>query len=239
MSRIKISIDLDDLVRQYESGVSENELAKRLGIDRSSVRSRLIERNVSVRNQHQAETIKWSQMTADQRVHQVAAAHVAAKGRKISRSVLERKARTIQEKGILNTNERPLFNILSEAGFHIIPQMAIGTYNIDLALDEDRIAIEIFGGGFHGYGNHARRFFKRSKYLFNRGWSLFIIWIDPIQHPLGIGVLNNIRAFVQSVRNNPSPVGKYGVIWGDGKIVARTGHYFNDDAAIKRLSPST
>src|SRR5260370_26203735 len=116
-------------------------------------------------------------------------------------------------------------------GIESTPQKAIGIYNCDLAVDS--IAVEIFGGGWHGYGRHKGRSLKRFNYLFNLGWNVVIVWIDGRRYPLSILAAQQIHSFTQLASSNPALRGQYWVIRGDGKLVASGSSDGNDRALIE------
>jgi hypothetical protein len=38
------------------------------------------------------------------------------------------------------------------------------------------VTVDIFGGNFHSYGRHKKRYPKRMNYLLKNGWTSIIIW---------------------------------------------------------------
>ena len=77
----RISIDVNEIAKDYRSGVSEKALADRFGVSRQVIRLRLIQQKVPIRGRHDAELVKWSRMTPAQRSNQVAAAHQSWRGK--------------------------------------------------------------------------------------------------------------------------------------------------------------
>ncbi|MDR9460049.1 MAG: hypothetical protein RI591_07925, partial [Dehalococcoidia bacterium] len=66
----EIKLPIDDIKSMYESGKSENAVAKYFGTDRGTIRKRLIEAGVKPRSHSEAEKLKWSQMDKDTRANQ-------------------------------------------------------------------------------------------------------------------------------------------------------------------------
>jgi len=72
-----IELPNEEIAKLYLSGVSENALSKTYNVNRGAIRNRLILQGVQIRNQSEAETLKWSQMDDVQRKNQVKKAHQA------------------------------------------------------------------------------------------------------------------------------------------------------------------
>lgn len=228
--------NIDNLLKRYVAGESENELAREAGINRWTFRSRLLAAGITPRNQSQSETLKWASMTPAQRERQTAAAHKATKGRKAS--VLERikRALTVEKKTIHTSPvEIELAQRLRDRGVNITPQKAVHMYNVDIAVNAPPIAVEVYGGHFHASGSHATRHHKRTKYLLDRGWSVLIVWIHARNYPLGVGCDDYIVSMIDELRRNPSTGSQYRVILGNGKLAPISKSYFNTPADIKRL----
>lgn len=230
----------DNILARYLAGESENSLSAELGINRWTFRQRLLKSDVAPRGRSEAETMKWASMTSDKRRSQVAAAHAATRGRTVSIEEQEARART---KARTLTKAVPiefdLIDMLSSRGIDTIPQMALGPYNVDVAIDTPPIAIEIFGGGWHAYGDHRALFHKRVKYLLNCNWSVIIIWLDSRRYPLGPAAVDYIVTFVKHLRSQPAGWCEYRMILGNGQSAPIRKSYLNTPADIKRLGCST
>ena len=92
--------------------------------------------------------------------------------------------------------------MLVARGITFVPQRAVAQYNIDLAIG-DSIAVEVFGGGWHGYGRHAARFEERTRYLLSHGWHQVVIWINPRRKD-GLNIaFDQLMDFVQMLQREP------------------------------------
>jgi hypothetical protein len=162
------------MVRLYESGESELALSKRFGIARSGIRSRLIAAGIKPRSQGEAEKLKWSRMSAEERATQVSAAHKARRGRKDSLAKRCQTAQTNEKRQLhVTKEERKLAAMLKDRGITTVLQKAIGPYNCDLGAPP--VAIERFGGNWHWYGRHFARTERRFRYIMGQGWHILVV----------------------------------------------------------------
>lgn len=226
----------DELLRRYLAGESENKLAREAGVNRWTFRRRILAAGIIPRGKSEAETLKWAQMMPTERASQVAAAHDATRG--VSQTWEKMCARALGvEKSLPNAApvEFTLADALRSYGLAITQQKALGIYNLDVALDELSIAVEVFGGNWHSQGNHLARFFKRSIYVLNSGWHLVILWVDGRRHPFGLGAVEYLVAFAEKARRNPTMCRQYRVILGNGQVAPIRKTYLNRPADIERL----
>lgn len=113
----------------------------------------------------------------EERMRLTNAAHAAVRGRRQSVEHRCKTALTIERNAkVASAYEADMIQWLTEEGISVTPQKAIGPYNIDIAIDESRIAVEIFGGNWHATDRHAARFAKRMEYLLRSGWTVIVIW---------------------------------------------------------------
>lgn len=229
--------NLDNIVRRYQIGESELKLARECGVSRNVIRRRLIEAGVTPRNSSQANTASMGLMTFEQRCARTATSHVAAKGRRQpARERIQRaKIRQVKRLGI-SPVEDILAAMLTDKGFTVTQQKAIGTYNVDIAIESPRIAVEIFGGHWHTSPHHANLMRKRLPYILNHGWHLLIIWVHAKRHPLTIDATNYITRFAQELSLDKTTRSHYRMIWGDGDSVPLTSSYLNGLSFIVGLS---
>jgi very-short-patch-repair endonuclease len=235
-SRSWKNIPAQEAIDCYVSGVSEKKTAERFGVGRGAIRNMLVANGVHIRHQSESERLKWSQMSNDRRDAQVEAAHKVTKGRHASTEERVKHAQTCFKQGSHSTEtEKLLMNWLSCRGIETLGQFPVGIYNLDIAINEPRIAVELFGGSWHASGYHALRHIERFKYLLDQGWNVMIIWIDTRNHPLRPLVCNNIISFMDELRSNVSLPRQYRVIWGDGQPAPTNRSKFNDISTIEAL----
>lgn len=231
--------ELPDILTRYIAGESEQSLSLEFGLSRTVLRRRIIEAGITPRTISDTMKMRWKSASSDQRARMLNPAHNATKGITPTQARMAKAALTRQiNKSRDSVVERYLIAMLQERGISVIPQLAVGIYNIDIAINESSIAVEIFGGGWHASGKHAARFFERNKYILNQGWSLIIVWLDARHYPLGVGCADYIVARIEELRLNPSLVSQYWVIRGNGNLAPISDKNFNTPAVIKRLRGS-
>ena len=227
------------LIECYQSGMSENKLAKLAGIGRTAMRKFLVGAGVDIRSQSEAERLKWSQMPEAIRTNQVRAAHEAARGRVHSFEERAARAKTNEtSKFRASPVESMLIDWLLELapGLSITPQKAVGVYNIDVAINEPTIAVEIFGGGWHASGSHRTRFFERVPYLVNEcGYHLIVVWVDGRKYPLDINGARKVISLAQLASALPPGERLYAMVLGNGNLAPAVGTKFNTRADVERL----
>lgn len=237
----KIEIpNLDNLLERYKAGEPEQKLAHEAGVNRWTFRQRIIKAGITPRNISDSMLIRWSEATAEARDNMLKNAHIAASGRTITHTEKRQRAITVEKRGShISPIETVFADWIRNAGYSITQQKAVGIYNLDIALNEFPIAIEIFGGGWHNAGDHRTRFFERTEYLINSGISVLIIWVDCRRFPLNVPACGEkIVTFINSISRYPSALGKYEVIVSDGNIAPANKTYFNSPAIIERLRSS-
>ena len=216
---LKRRVTTDDaaIVAAYVGGMSENAVAKAFGIQRNSVRLRLQEAGVHIRNSSEAETIKWKQMLPEQRKTRLSRVHDAARGVPVTFAQKVKTALTVQRKGLrTDPLEITLAAMLAERGVETIPQQAIGPYNCDLGAFP--VAVEVFGGNWHFTGKHLARKPERFRYILNAGWHILCVWIAR-GFPLSAESADYVAAFVEQSRRDPTAIREYRMIRGAAQIV--------------------
>jgi len=212
------SIDLEELRRLYLAGMSELDVSKLFGVTRPRIRNCLLKLGIKPRGRSAAALNRQRQLSPQQRLALAERAHAAVRGipkseEHLCKIALARQKRPIQ----VGPSERTIQKWLEALGAETVPQKAIGRYNIDVALTESRIAVEIFGGWWHAAGRHAIRFRPRIEYLADRGWHTVIVWITT-RHRLAYPVAENIFALHQAVCEGESIGRQEHVMRGDGYI---------------------
>lgn len=241
MARKIMTLDLNELLLLYRSGISEQLLASSYGVSRNVIRRRLLELGVKPRAGKEATRLRWEQMTLSQRQRQTAAANRASRGKPKTFEELCLRALTHQSKGLgISLTEQILRDMLLERGVTTIPQQAIGPYNCDLGTEP--VAVECFGGNWHFTGRHARREPKRVNYLLDAGWHVLYVHIN-LRYPLLPAAADYIVAFYQETSSHPAMRREYCMIGGTGEVFF-TGCHQSDNRPVippftSRLNPTT
>jgi very-short-patch-repair endonuclease len=224
MSRKLVVPNLDDLIRRYNAGASLKQLADELGVSRGGLKSRsgkpwgltgvLAAAGVKLRGQSDAERVKWSQMAPDQRAAQVAHAHATRRGQvdsdatRIARSLDN--YRTLDKMG---ANELELALALDARGIYSVQQRPMDGYNIDLAIEESRIAVELYCMSWPS-SNYPGELLQRTKHILNQGWVVLFVLGRPFDESY---VADHVIALMDRVGRDESLRGHYGVIGGNPK----------------------
>lgn len=225
-------IDIQKLIRLYNSGMSINQLARRFHTTRRTIDKRLKDNGIVTRTPSEAMYVRMRQTTAEERARMVKAAHAAARGRRQSFEELCRHSagrEAVAKSG--SRIEEICRNELELRGFGTVPQKAIGPYNIDIALTEYPIAVEIFGGNWHASGDHAVRFKERVKYILDSGWHIVIIWVIR-DYPLEVGAIDYIVSLAELISSGEAERCQEHMIRGDGQFHA-IGYYKLHDIPVK------
>ena len=216
----RLNIDTDDLVRKYQSGISEKALSEALGISRPTVRRQLLEAGVEPRGRSAAMFARHAAMTAEERKALAAAAHSACRGRKKSKASLCKRAQTIQTIGAYGSKIEKRFDaLMREQGNHLARQVAIGPYNCDFAAPP--IAVEVLGGQWHSVGKRRSLYERKIRYLLDHGWNVILVLHDARRCPIGPGAADYVATYLDFSRSKPATVPEYRVIGGAGKEIAR------------------
>ena len=220
--------DRDDLIKRYVAGCSENQIANECGVSRTVVTRWLREAGIVRRSQSDAERIKWSFMTDECRRAQVARAHAATKGRVRSDAEVARSAasnfRNQTRKG---RGEDAVAAICSGFGIAVEQQYPVGRYNIDVAMHELRVAVEVVGN-WPKPGGGTVPYRKRVEHLFDLDWC--ILWIDATNKRSvdTIAVGKHLLALADAARRNESVAGRQWVIRCDGESATGLGRKLHE-----------
>jgi transposase len=218
--RGKPNPDLPTVVELYRSGMSENQVAQHFGVARGCIRNRLIKAGITPRSQSESETLKWSQMTAEQRRHQVAAANQSARGRVRSEQEMILRAQIVYERQLhVSHNEQRVAGMLRAHGFAIEQQFPIHTCNVDIAVHPGPIAVEVNGGGWHKTEAHSRLMAQKREKLFSRGWALIEVWLD-VRCGSFCEATDQLIALLEQLGRLPSVGGQHWMVLGNRKTPA-------------------
>lgn len=183
--------DLEALIKRYEAGETLQGIAESTGYHEMVLAKRFRERGIAIRSRFAYPT-------------NTAPAHAAKRGKPNSLDAKLRAAQT-RERRILHASEYEyrFAGWMREAGFEIVQQKAVGKYNIDIAVCEPPIAVEILGGGYGRAAKAARP--QRTEYLINHGWHVIFISRGTIM-PESV---EHIVAFADLLRRDPPPPRQY------------------------------
>lgn len=232
MSRIRRIFDINNVIDMYNRGISPNNIANIIGVNRTTINRHLVENGIVLRGQSEACKLKWSKMTETERKRQVQKAHQTVRGTKHSIATKIKTAKSFYQRGLrVGLFEIELIEILSKY-FTVRHQVNIGIYNIDIAIDIPPIAIEV------QMNNRSKittpKSLQRIKYISSKGF--FIIYIISLDKYASIdlfSVAQKIISFIQVNSSNHSIYGKYMMIGGDGKPFPSDRYNFNNLTRIE------
>lgn len=200
-----------------EHGLAEHVLAHQHGVSRNVVARWLRDADIPRRSSSEAGLVRAAQMSPEQRAEQAAAAHAAVRGRKSSWYERCRIAKTRQwNPPALSRHEQIFESNLRNRDIPYRREVAIGPYNVDFTLGP--VAVEILGGEWHL--DKVERHGERTPYILSEGWCLAFVWAVE-NYPLGPGAANQVITFANSASWNPTLLGEYRVVRGDGYLIAR------------------
>lgn len=218
---------LDRLRSLYvDQQLSSEQMGPLLHVSPAVVRQWLRAAGLS-RTPSDAHRLRNERLSPEVRQANSAAAHDAVRG---SHRTFEDLCRRAQGVELRQSNVSPLDRQLLEW----VPSgqicKAVGPYNVDVAVGS--IAVEIFGGGWHGGGRAAERWPERVRYLLDEGWSVVVIWVDPVRYPLHIKAADYVVALDEVARGAPALGSQYRVIRGAGEEVV-LGCFQDDHFPVK------
>lgn len=227
----KSALPGDEIAVRYVAGESVNALADAYGVSRRAIDYRLQAAGVTKRDITAANRLMMARRTPEENAANVQAAHDAVRG---TPKTIEHKSKSATTRERLRTHtskhELELTEALRARGLDVVPQKAVGPYNVDIATGT--VAVEVFGGGWHGYGTHRRRAPERLRYILDQGWNLVVVWTSEKRYPIGPGASDYIVAFAKLTGENPTMRGEYRMIWGDGQDATSPGLQV-DDLSVK------
>lgn len=200
-----------EIIDRYAKGESASKIAADLGTYHHRIIYLLEEFGVTPRNKAQAIKRSWD---AGDRPPPVVSGW--NKGLKNSIESREKQAATFAKTlGHIGKYEKDFLKSLRDAGYSPIPQHAVGPYNIDIAIPELAIAVEVQVGNVRSQSTSIR--LDRLEYLFDRQWNIIILFTNK-RVPFAVSkVSENLIATVEVIRTNPSIRGHYRVIGRAGE----------------------
>lgn len=208
--------NINDIIELYNAGMSMNQLSKKFGISRATLIDRFKSLDVYLRTQSESEALKWSQMSETARKRQVQKAHEACRGRFISTGEKIKRAKSAYENAFKRgLFENEIMDAIKKRGFTPLNQFSFGIYNIDIAIHELPVFIEI------QTSNHSSlrrpKLLKRTKHILNSEKFLIYIIINQSKNPICIDLIaDKIIAYFDILSSDESILGKYAMIGRDG-----------------------
>lgn len=199
--KLKKEINIPELIRLYNDGESELALSKFYYCSRRAIRNRLLSSGTTVRSRSEANVESAKRIPVDLRRLRVEAANNAARGKIQSDEHRMKIAMHYESYPECRQSkyEREFQSFLIRNNIEFVPQKAFNRYNVDFAFEKERIAVELFGGIWHGSDRHVDKFNRKSKLLFSMGWSIVVVWCRGGLAP------DKITNYIDTIDKNAPP----------------------------------
>ena len=202
--------------------------SKLIGIERNTLRWRFIKAGLPLKTCKQSIDDFNKNASKEFQIARSASAHNAVRGSKRTIIDRERRAIGVQEKQRLSVDEIIFNQLLRYYGVKTSPLFAVGIYNIDIAVPDRKIAIEINGGGWHGTDKKITQDTEKRKFLESIGWQVFTIWTQGHRFRR-----NQAIPIFEALGFDPtSPIYKDGVIKGE---IRKSGIYGKNLSDIRTV----
>lgn len=194
----------------FLGGWSVQALAKHFKVARGTIIHHLDEQGIKPRNMSDAQTIRMSKLSIDERKHLVKNANDTLRNKPTNVERLK-KAATFREinpyKRIFGFGEEEIYNLLIQHGFIVEKQVAFDVYNLDLLVNHS-IAVEISSSCRNPF--RIKKNAEKIKKLVNSGYG--VLWVFACTKDEIILNLSNFITYFNRTCTNPTFIGQYRVI---------------------------
>lgn len=216
-SRCGITSEIaSEIVSRYRSGESTNALSKRFGISRRAIDRQLRKSGIQTRTQSESAALTWEAIrTLDGGIaRQCGAAWDGRRAGSDSVAVRTARAVAIQARGLkVFRHEAELAGALRQRGFPCTQQLAVGPYNLDIAVDGLPVAIEVIGAPPWEFRKIKLR--QRTEYLLDLGWLVIFVRYHRRIRPVVIDhAAQQLVAYLDLARKDKTVFGQYGMVIG-------------------------
>jgi very-short-patch-repair endonuclease len=217
--------DLTPFFERYIAGEGSVKLAREAGVHQSRFIRELDEAGITRRTIGEAVGLRYTQMTKAERQAVTLSANEAKRGRPASQVSFERRARTMEATlQLAGVSDTILAAWLGQRGvINFTLQKAVGRFNLDIAIDEPLIAVEV-NGGMHipklrALSRSLTTAVERRDYLLNSGWRLIDVMVSGGNKMLRPSCADSVIALIEEARTNEPSWGQYCMIRGDGEFL--------------------
>jgi len=216
--------DLSNIVARYVAGETLQSLSRESGIDRKRLEKFIVAEGHTLRTLRQAVGLRYTRMSVHERRSLTAQAHIAVRGCKKLESSLEKRAKTHEMSLQLASRTDLILAVwLAQRNISLTPQKAIGRYNVDIAINELPVAVEV-NGSWHFFKKRMSSDAERREFLFDRGWNIIeVVLADTENSPwkyLRPACADKIVTILKEFSLNKSLTRQYWVIRSDGESVS-------------------
>jgi very-short-patch-repair endonuclease/lambda repressor-like predicted transcriptional regulator len=231
---------LEQLITRYKAGESIQTLQPESGLKTwQALRKLFAEQGISIRRSHNVHSwVSTEDLVARYEQgesiaslsRQTSLGPGAIRTRLLNAGVVFRAGSITREKELTFAVpvEREIAAELSHLDLRITPQKAVGPYNVDLALDDHSIALEVERYGAFGK-RQIERTIRRTRFLLSKGWSvLFLVTYGrPVLFPDVLEPLFDLVEMPKRKRRN-----RYAVIGRSGYVLTTARTYL---AGLERI----
>lgn len=206
----RIELPVNEIITMYQSGRSENSIAKHFGVARNVIRRVLTESGLETRTQSEAEKLKWAKMTLEQRANQVKSAHESSTGTPKTfehRCKIALAREKLMADHHIGIGEPEFREYLVKNQIQFLYQKAIDTYNVDFLIGNVAVELTTFGGRYRRYRTTQN---ERAKNLFKRGYKTLAVEFDSTETLINFA--DHIITRLNRISRYDSGTAKYWVI---------------------------
>jgi very-short-patch-repair endonuclease len=242
MTRKFIPDNADDLVHRYKTSTPISQLASEAGVTDKVIKRIMIEHGITPRTHAGARRAKFPALarTDPEAIVTLYNSGVSllqlSNASGVSRVTLIHwlKDRGVAIRSSASKEEQSLLQALTIRRIEADAQYPIGSYDVDIAIDKARIAVELQWS--KPFANHGGSRTDRVEYILDAGWCVILVchWMPKDGVFMAAAIADQIASLVQSASRKPSLIGKYGVIWTDGKAAARPSGYLEHRSYVFR-----
>lgn len=223
-----LKLPVQEIVTMYASGLSAYEIADHFGVNEGTIRRNLSSAGIKPRTTSECTILRFSRMTKEERVEHAKRTADALRGKTQSyehRCALA-KAR---EKNVthVGAGEKHILEVLKEKGFEVTPQKAFGRYNVDIAVNEKLVAVEVYTGRSWLGAEKFKTVREKMEYIFSLGWKPIVVFAPTNAFRMG-AIIDNLVTLLNVPGEHHASAGHYPVIWSTRKRVSTVNADIND-----------
>lgn len=222
----------DEIIAAYRAGEEYKSISTRTGISESVLKDRFNKLGV-LRGRIVFEPTQeiFDRYTAGE------TATALARESNVSVNTLLRHLRVAGLARPISSREEAFAKFLRERGIAFEHPLTLGTYKIDFAFCEDRVAVEVDAEWGNRVRSSGRRLYEqRCEYILGSRWDLIEIRCRDGILP---GAADYVVAYLKQTSGDPSTRGEYRVIGGNGQPLATGGNEVDDRPVVAAAKPSS
>ena len=209
----RLSVDCDNIIREYLAGKSVKQLASDIGHSRQVIYRVLRNAGITPRNRSESMYTRMAQTSPEERQRLASNAYEAKRGYINSPETRHKMALAKNKRtGIF---EAEFISRLRDAGIDVVPQEPFLAYNLDIGCGP--VAVEIHTQtGSPLTGKHIHKLMD----CLHAGKNMVYVWIEPRRIKFSDSCYENVVSLVKRIRSNPPARCQYWVIRGTGELYA-------------------